>query len=65
LWQEWSGLTPGTCASILTLRAEGDFSSFAGCRKKASVMLSAAKHLLFLIENKPSRSFAALRMTSA
>jgi len=26
-------------------------------------MLSAAKHLLYLLENKQSRSFASLRMT--
>jgi hypothetical protein len=34
----------------------------AGSRKKESVMLSAAKHLLCLIENKESRSFALLGM---
>jgi hypothetical protein len=39
------------------------FRILTGCGKRESVMLSATKHLLYLIESKQSRSFALLRMT--
>ncbi len=39
------------------------FLSLAGCGKRESVMLSAAKRLLYVIENKQNRFFVSLRMT--
>jgi len=39
-------------------RRSGPRARLAGCGKRESVMLSAAKHPLYLIESKQSRSFA-------
>jgi hypothetical protein len=37
-----------------------------GCQKRRPVMLSAAKHLLFLVEDKTTAdSFASLRTTGS